>query len=75
MLPLTGWSCALDLNRKYFEHQLALMLASSAQSDDLRAEHQAVADGIGCRIKQFQNDIGAAAAMTWSVLCARGAPA
>lgn len=75
MLPLTGWSRALDLNRNYFDHQLALMLASSAQSDELRAEHQAVADSIGCRIKQFQNDIGAAATLTWSVLRARGAPA
>lgn len=65
----------MDLNRKYFEHQLALMLASSAENDDLREKHQADADGIGCRIKQFQQGIGASAAMNWGMLCAQGAPA
>lgn len=57
----------MDLNRTYFEHQLATMQASSALCHDSRARHQADADGIGRRIRRFQQAIGAAAAESWDL--------
>lgn len=62
----------MDLNRTYFEHQLATMQASSALCHNTRARHQAEADSIGRRIGLFQRTIGAAAAESWD--CSGMAP-
>ena len=49
----------LDLNHLYFEHQIALMRASSARDAKARAGHQLAATGFAQRITKFQHGIGA----------------
>lgn len=51
----------MDLNRLYFEHQLALIRASGADGEAARDRHHARADCIASRISDFQDRVGARA--------------
>lgn len=61
----------MDLNRLYFDHQLLLMRADGAQSDDAQHQHQLDATLLAGRIGGLLRGIGAGAAPAWE---ARGTP-
>lgn len=52
----------MDLNRLFFDHQLALLRASASECPGERDLHNADADGIATRISAFQRSQGASAA-------------
>lgn len=56
----------MDLNFLYFQHQLSLIRAGTASTDEFRARHFAIAERIGSRIRSYQFTKGAAAAFSWS---------
>ena len=60
----------MDLNRLYSDHQLLLMRADRAPSDDARRVHTAAASHVAERIGRTQRALGAAAAPTWETLVA-----
>ena len=60
----------MDLNRLYSDHQLLLMQADRAPSDDARRVHTAAASHVAERIGRTQRALGAAAAPTWETLVA-----
>ncbi len=56
----------MDLNRKYAEHQRAVMQASRAPKSEDRAEHLQLASTIAKQIAFHQRKLGAAASCAWS---------
>ena len=56
----------MDLNQKYAEHQLAVMLAAAATSPVSRKRHLEEAADIAGQIGDFQSRLGAAASCAWS---------
>jgi len=48
----------MDLNRLYFEHQIALMRAEDADDRSTRADQRAEADAIASRISAFHDRAG-----------------
>ena len=60
----------MDLNKLYFDHQIALMRAGSACSDKLRRDRQFEASLIAGRIGCMQRSLGAGAAPSWETLAA-----
>jgi hypothetical protein len=57
----------MDLNRKYSDHQKAVMRASEAHSDVTREGYLGDASDIAAQIGEFQRKLGAAASCAWSV--------
>jgi hypothetical protein len=55
----------VDLNRLYFDHQLALIKADEAATAGTRRRHQGEAARIAACIGDRQRRLGAAAASTW----------
>ncbi|WP_018076093.1 hypothetical protein [Novosphingobium nitrogenifigens] len=55
----------MDLNQLYQRHQILLMRASSASSNNACRNHKSEAAGIARRIEAFQNALGALAAQSW----------
>jgi len=55
----------MDLNKLYFQHQIALMASASETDVDGRIERRAEAATIAQRIKTHQLGAGAEAARTW----------
>jgi hypothetical protein len=64
----------VDLNRLYFDHQLALIHASLSDTCDGRHRHASHASHIAGRIGTTQRALGASAARGWEA-CARSLPA
>jgi len=58
----------MDLNRKYTDHQRAMMRAAATQDCEARAGHLATASSIATQIEHYQLKLGAAAACAWSSL-------
>ncbi len=56
----------MDFNRKYADHQKAVMRASAATDEDLREEHLEDAADIAEEIGDQQRKLGAAASGTWN---------
>ena len=56
----------MDLNRKYADHQRAMMQASSATNELTRNGHLSDASQIAEQIGDYQRKLGAAAACAWS---------
>ncbi len=57
----------MDLNKKYAEHQKAVIRASAASDRALRDAHMNTAITIAGQIKAHQSHLGAAASCAWSV--------
>lgn len=55
----------MDLNQLYFDHQIQLIRADGAVSDEARAGHELAAARIAGCIGQRQARLGAAAACAW----------
>ena len=55
----------MDLNQLYFDHQIQLIRADGAATDDARRGHELAAARIADRIGQRQVRLGAAAACAW----------
>jgi len=55
----------MDLNKLYFQHQIAVMASSSETNVEVRVERRAEAAAIARRIQTFQLGAGAKAARTW----------
>lgn len=55
----------MDLNQLYFDHQIQLIRADGAVTDEARAGHALAAAEIAGRIGQRQARLGAAAACAW----------
>ena len=60
----------MDLNKLYFEHQIALMRACTAGSGEVRRDLQFDASLIAGRIGCMQRSLGAGAARSWETLAA-----
>ena len=58
----------MDLNKLYFDHQIALMRAGSAGPGELRRDRQFDASLIAGRIGCMQRSLGAGAARGWESL-------
>ncbi len=56
----------MDLNRKYADHQKAVMRASSAPNGQVREDHLSDASVIAVQIGDYQRKLGAAASCAWS---------
>lgn len=56
----------MDLNRKYADHQKAMMRASAASDRQSREEHLGDASAIAGQIGDYQRQLGAAASCAWS---------
>lgn len=57
----------MDLNFLYSQHQLSLIRAGTAGTDEYRAQHFAMAEQIGSQIRDYQLVKGATAACSWDV--------
>ena len=57
----------MDINKEYATHQHKLMRADNSVCNDDRPAHLALASAIAGRIGAFQQELGAAAALVWSV--------
>lgn len=55
----------MDLNRVYFQHQIAIMRASAAPNSRIRTLHRSRATAIGEKIANIQRKLGAGASVTW----------
>lgn len=55
----------MDLNKLYFQHQIAIMASSSETNVEERVERRAEAAAIARRIQTFQLSAEAKAARTW----------
>ncbi|HTM96309.1 MAG TPA: hypothetical protein VL100_10915 [Croceibacterium sp.] len=55
----------MDFNRLYFDHQLSLIRARSADTNELRRDHQRNAASIATRIGREQGRLSATAACAW----------
>jgi len=60
----------MDLNKLYFDHQIAVMRADGAVSCAFRRDRQSDASLIAGRIGCAQRTLGAAAALGWETLAA-----
>jgi hypothetical protein len=69
-LSLKDEDGAVDLNKLYFDHQIALMQAGSAGSGKLRRDRQFDASLLAGRIGCMQRSLGASAALGWESLAA-----
>lgn len=58
----------MDLNRLYFDHQLASSRAETADCDNSRETHSAEAAQLAEEIGKIQLSMGAAAAAAWTAL-------
>lgn len=56
----------MDLNRKYADHQRAVMRASSSSDENMRRAHLGDASDIAGQIGDYQRKLGAAASCAWS---------
>jgi len=56
----------MDLNRKYSDHQKALIKASAASTEQARSANLADAKEIAGQIGGYQARLGAAASCAWS---------
>ncbi|BBC72484.1 conserved hypothetical protein [Altererythrobacter sp. B11] len=56
----------MDLNRKYADHQKALIRASAASLSSERERHIDCAVSIAGQIERYQLALGAAASCAWS---------
>jgi len=61
---------AVDLNRLYSDHQIALFEAARAPSEGLRRVHVVAASLLAGHIGRAQRTLGAAAAPAWETLAA-----
>ena len=61
----------MDINDLYFRHQLSLMRAKSALDEQVRGNHQSLADELAQRIGIWQQRVGASAASMWNILLPR----
>ena len=57
----------MDLNFLYSQHQLSLIRAGKAGTDEYRDRHFAMAEEIGSQIRDYQLVKGATAAFSWNV--------
>lgn len=55
MLPLTKWEYRMDLNYLYHRHQVSLMMAANATSEEARRVHLDLAEGYASRIDASKN--------------------
>ena len=60
----------MDLNQLYFDHQLLLMRAARAPTNDVRRVHELAAVKVARHVRTMQRTLGASAAGTWDALAA-----
>ena len=58
----------MDLNRLYSDHQLLLLRAERAPTEDLRERHEIAASPLAGRIGCMQRAMGADGARVWDAL-------
>ena len=58
----------MDLNRKYSDHQKAVMRATEASNEMSRDGHLGDASDIAGQIGDYQRTLGAAASCAWSTV-------
>lgn len=58
----------MDLNKLYFDHQIATSRAEVAGSADCREAHREDAAELAIKIGKIQRSLGAAASAAWTAL-------